>query len=267
MLTGENDSSASMCPPYDLSLADRNTFDVEAVDATDLVKRFLVCQTELRPAPSYSLPETADIMSDTLAEASGRCGDCRPVFLIQDPIRVVDTWKEAGQTDVDDLIIAFDIALGHILKGPPPHTVSCLLYERFIRNPEKGMEHICAHWNMPYWAGMLDSQRPSEAHVNSPSQSIRDLGIAGFVDFLATTNHFGVSKVDGLFPRVLEHLGISPSEMAYVGDNELRDMKPAMTHGAFCVHLAEAEHVALDASPPRINTLRKLQYILSGKCS
>ncbi|KAI0141966.1 Haloacid dehalogenase-like hydrolase [Pestalotiopsis sp. NC0098] len=400
-------------------------------------------------------------MSNVLTQdVSEQCVDYRPVFLIQDPVRVFDTWKKAVQTysermeregsdyglDVQgeagklyNLVHAFMVALHYILGSPPPQTVSYLLYERFVRNPEKGREYICAHWSMPYWAGMLDSQRSSEAHENSSCQldtpyhhllsndekndieeqvgrhylglwhddvqrlrtmlaektwfgfdlddtlhefrrssgaatqrtletiskrygtpmsllegqysailkrrtanafsdgktsfgyrrqrfasllddfelpyssgflyqlldtyesilkaslelkcgalellsmlkrlgkkiviitegpqdaqerAVRDLGIAGFVDFLATTNRFGVSKVDGLFPRVLEHLGIFPSDMVYVGDNEQRDMKPAMAQGVMCVHLAEAEHIALDASPPRINTLRKLQYIL-----
>ena len=40
-------------------------------------------------------------------------------------------------------------------------------------------------------------------------------------------------------------------------------MKPATAEGIFSIHLAETEHVSLNTDPPRINTLRKLQYILS----
>jgi putative hydrolase of the HAD superfamily len=73
-----------------------------------------------------------------------------------------------------------------------------------------------------------------------------------------------VAKTDGLFGKVLQHLDISPADMAYIGDSEQRDMEPAMAEGIFCIHLAEAEHISLDATPPRVNTLRKLQYILAG---
>lgn len=52
--------------------------------------------------------------------------------------------------------------------------------------------------------------------------------------------------------------------MAYIGDNEQRDMKPAMVEGIFSIHLAEMNHVSLHTMPPQINTLKKLQYILSG---
>jgi putative hydrolase of the HAD superfamily len=88
------------------------------------------------------------------------------------------------------------------------------------------------------------------------------LGIGGYVDFLATTNCFGVTKTNGPFPKVLERLGICPGDIAYIGDNEQRDMKPAMAEGIFSIHLAETEHVSLNTFPPQINTLRELQYIL-----
>jgi FMN phosphatase YigB (HAD superfamily) len=90
-------------------------------------------------------------------------------------------------------------------------------------------------------------------------------GVGGCIDFLATTNRFQVTKTNGLFPKVLEHLGISPGDMAYFGDNAQRDMKPAMAEGIFSIHLAQTKHVSLNSFPPQINTLRKLQYILSNE--
>ncbi|KAH6697498.1 Haloacid dehalogenase-like hydrolase [Plectosphaerella plurivora] len=103
----------------------------------------------------------------------------------------------------------------------------------------------------------------TEGPQDAQERTIKALGIGGYVDFLATTNRFRVSKTDGLFGKVLHHLDISPTDMAYIGDSEQRDMEPAMAEGIFCIHLAEAEHVALDVNPPRVNTLRKIQYIMS----
>jgi putative hydrolase of the HAD superfamily len=103
----------------------------------------------------------------------------------------------------------------------------------------------------------------TEGPQDGQERTVQGLGIAGYIDFLATTNHFRVTKTSGLFSKVLEHLGVSPGDMAYVGDNELRDMKPAMAEGIFSIHLAETKHVSLNTFPPQINTLRKLQYILS----
>ncbi|KAJ3485481.1 hypothetical protein NLG97_g6808 [Lecanicillium saksenae] len=104
----------------------------------------------------------------------------------------------------------------------------------------------------------------TEGPQDAQERTVKALGIDGYIDFLATTNHFGVSKTAGLFVKVLQHLGISPGYMAYIGDSAQRDMEPALSAGIFSVHLDESRNVSLSSTPPRINTLRKLQYIISG---
>ena len=104
----------------------------------------------------------------------------------------------------------------------------------------------------------------TEGPQDAQERTVRGLGIEGYIGFLATTTHFGVAKTDGLFPRVLKHLGVTPGDMVYIGDNEERDMKPALAEGIFSIHLAEMKHVSLNTIPPKINTLRKLQYVLSN---
>ena len=105
----------------------------------------------------------------------------------------------------------------------------------------------------------------TEGPQDAQERAIFGLGIDKFIDFLVTTAHFGVAKTDGLFPRVLERLGVTPGDMVYIGDNEERDMTPALKEGIFSIHLAETKHVALNTIPPRVNTLKKLQYILSNR--
>ncbi|KAI1735413.1 HAD-superfamily hydrolase, subfamily IA, variant 1 [Xylaria scruposa] len=102
----------------------------------------------------------------------------------------------------------------------------------------------------------------TEGPQDAQEWTVQKLGISPYIDFLATTNHFKVSKTDGLFSRVLETLGITASEIAYVGDNEYRDMKPAIAEGILSFHLAEGLQCNLDLYPPRINTLNELEYIL-----
>ncbi|KAF7545376.1 hypothetical protein G7046_g9578 [Stylonectria norvegica] len=104
----------------------------------------------------------------------------------------------------------------------------------------------------------------TEGPQDAQDRTVNALGISCYIDFLATTNHFRVSKTDGLFSKVLEHLGISSSDIAYIGDNEQRDIKPATAEGIFSIHFAEEKNVSLTSLPPQINTLRKLQYVLSG---
>jgi putative hydrolase of the HAD superfamily len=104
----------------------------------------------------------------------------------------------------------------------------------------------------------------TEGPQDAQERTIHRLGIGGYIDILATTNHFGATTTNGLFMKVLEHLGISPSGIAYIGDDELRDMKPAMAEGIFSIHLAETKHVSLNTFPPQLNSLRNLQYIISN---
>ncbi|RYP82679.1 hypothetical protein DL769_001586 [Monosporascus sp. CRB-8-3] len=104
----------------------------------------------------------------------------------------------------------------------------------------------------------------TEGPQDAQERTVQGLGIGRYIDFLATTNHFGVTKTNGLFSKVMEHLGISPGDLAYVGDNEQRDMKPAMAEGIFSIHLAETKHVSLNTIPPQANTLSKLRHILNN---
>ncbi|KAI0544653.1 HAD-superfamily hydrolase, subfamily IA, variant 1 [Xylaria curta] len=102
----------------------------------------------------------------------------------------------------------------------------------------------------------------TEGPQDAQEWTVQKLGISSYIDYLATTNHFKVSKTDGLFSRVLETLEITSSEIAYVGDNEYRDMKPATAEGISSFHLAESLDCNLDLDPPRLNSLNELEYLL-----
>ena len=104
----------------------------------------------------------------------------------------------------------------------------------------------------------------TEGPQDAQERTVRGLGIDGFIDFLATTSHFRVAKTDGLFPQVLEHLCVTPGDIVYIGDNEERDMEPTLAEGIFSIHLAEMKHVSFNTIPPKINTLRELQYNFSS---
>jgi putative hydrolase of the HAD superfamily len=59
----------------------------------------------------------------------------------------------------------------------------------------------------------------TEGPQDAQEWTLENLGPSKYVDYLATTNHFGVSKVDGLFEKVLAEVGIEAEELAYVGDS------------------------------------------------
>lgn len=104
----------------------------------------------------------------------------------------------------------------------------------------------------------------TEGPQDAQEWTLNELDIKDKVDYLATTNFFRTSKVDGLFGKVLEHLKIDAASMVYVGDSEERDMVPAMKEGIFSILYADHECFSLDKTPVRINTLKKLENILNG---
>ncbi|KAI1399028.1 Haloacid dehalogenase-like hydrolase [Hypoxylon fuscum] len=104
----------------------------------------------------------------------------------------------------------------------------------------------------------------TEGPQDAQERTVQALGISEYIDFLATTNKFRVTKTDGLFSRVLEHLGIPATDMVYIGDNEQRDIQPALSAGIYSIQLAETQHVSLNTWPPQVNTLNKLWYIFAG---
>lgn len=101
----------------------------------------------------------------------------------------------------------------------------------------------------------------TEGPLDAQKRTIEWLGLGPHIDFLFTTNQFGVSKIDGLFPKVLKCLDISPSEMVYIGDSEERDMMPAMKEGIFSIHLDHTKMTSWDSNPPHINSLKDLHFL------
>ncbi|KAL2202947.1 HAD-superfamily hydrolase, subfamily IA, variant 1 [Sarocladium strictum] len=103
----------------------------------------------------------------------------------------------------------------------------------------------------------------TEGPQDAQQRTVEALGISSYIDYLATTNHFKVPKTNGLFPQVLSYMGVSPPDIAYIGDSSERDMEPAMAEGIFAIHLAEGCQMEFGEVPVRMNSLRTLHEILS----
>ncbi|TDZ29829.1 hypothetical protein C8035_v003965 [Colletotrichum spinosum] len=103
----------------------------------------------------------------------------------------------------------------------------------------------------------------TEGPQDAQERTVEQLGLAEYVDFLATTNFFRVSKVDGLFPKVLEHLQISAADMVFIGDNSSRDMIPAGEANILCIFYAEEAESSWKTQPPQVNSLRVIEALVS----
>ncbi|KLO83878.1 uncharacterized protein FFB20_05268 [Fusarium fujikuroi] len=102
----------------------------------------------------------------------------------------------------------------------------------------------------------------TEGPQDAQQRAVGDLGIDKYIDFLATTNFFGVAKIDGLFGKVLDHLQITPQDIAYIGDSQERDIEPATKEGILAIHLHEAQTAPLVLQPPSINSLEVLAKLI-----
>ncbi|KAJ4254447.1 hypothetical protein NW762_010045 [Fusarium torreyae] len=102
----------------------------------------------------------------------------------------------------------------------------------------------------------------TEGPQDAQERAVRDLGIGKYIDFLATTNYFGVAKISGLFGKVLDHLKIQPHEIVYIGDSQQRDIEPATKEGVYAIHLHEDQTEPLVLQPPSINSLKVLAQFI-----
>jgi putative hydrolase of the HAD superfamily len=105
----------------------------------------------------------------------------------------------------------------------------------------------------------------TEGPQDAQERTIVALSIAPYVDYLATTNKLGVSKVDGMFTCVLEVLGVRADEVVMVGDSRERDMVPAMNVGLACVWFDEkntGENTACDGAV-RVGSLAEIESMLA----
>ncbi|KAJ2979782.1 hypothetical protein NQ176_g3041 [Zarea fungicola] len=169
-----------------------------------------------------------------------------------------------GKTSFDYRKERFTLVLEHFSLPHDTHFMNLLL-EIYEATLSTSLELKCGALGLLSTVKNLGKKIVviTEGPQDAQERTVKALGIDSYIDFLATTNHFGVSKTAGLFVKVLQHLGVSSGDMAYIGDSVQRDMEPALSAGIFSIHLNESKNVSLNSVPPQINTLRKLQYIIS----
>ena len=108
----------------------------------------------------------------------------------------------------------------------------------------------------------------TEGPQDSQERTVAALGLGPYFDRLVTTNKFGVAKIDGLFSKALEMVGVKSEEVVMVGDSWDRDVVPAVEAGIKCVWLAEKDEggeriVALGGEEKRVMVVDSLVRLQS----
>lgn len=102
----------------------------------------------------------------------------------------------------------------------------------------------------------------TEGPQDAQEWTIEKLGLSEHIDMLITSSKFGNSKSDGLFQSVLGALDIEGKDMVYIGDNDARDMVPALEQGITTIHFSEGEDEVLSQWGMRVNSLLQIESIL-----
>lgn len=89
------------------------------------------------------------------------------------------------------------------------------------------------------------------------------------IDEAGNTNDFGrgISKINGLFQRVLGKLRIGATDLAYLGGSNERDVIPARKCGIFTIQYSEGKPNSLDPNALKIGNLGHLETILGSSPS
>ncbi|EFQ32495.1 hypothetical protein CGRA01v4_05928 [Colletotrichum graminicola] len=129
---------------------DQHPIYQQAIDAR---KRFLVSKEELGNDTTKG-----ECLYDLLPSASAY-DMARSIFLIRNPVRVFDSWKSLGWTDLQSLIDCYN-NLFSMLDRSASTNISCLLYERLVYDPHKEVGRICARWGIPFSDARLKFTKP-----------------------------------------------------------------------------------------------------------
>jgi len=169
-----------------------------------------------------------------------------------------------GRTSADYRTERFSALLGHF-SIPPDQRFMAELLEMYESNLGKSLE--LKPGALQFLSTLKQMGKKivivTEGPQDAQERTVQALGIQPYIDFLASTNHFGVTKVEGLFPRVCEYLNITPGDMVYIGDSVERDIKPATAAGILCIHLDEARDTSVSDLPLRAKTLADLRPLFS----
>lgn len=135
----------------------------------------------------------------------------------------------------------FSVLLHACLPGvsPAPDFIRSLLetYEETFLNslaPEPGMRDVLIAGHSAGKKIFVITEGPQDAQ----ERVVQALNIEPYVDVLATSNAYGISKIDGLVSKVIERHSIPSSEFIYIGDNYERDIEPLKSHGISSIHYA-----------------------------
>ncbi|GLA30930.1 HAD-like protein [Aspergillus phoenicis ATCC 13157] len=81
----------------------------------------------------------------------------RPAFLVRDPVRVFDSWKNMGWGDLYSFFICYRSLFKMLKASPTPQVV---LYEQLVADPRDTVTALAQYWGIAYDEGCLEFRQP-----------------------------------------------------------------------------------------------------------
>ncbi|KAH7324442.1 Haloacid dehalogenase-like hydrolase [Stachybotrys elegans] len=148
---GNTQSGEPFGPGY--SIVEGHSSRNVLVEARELGKPFLICKGEIGRNAQKGECQYKQFPGPHLYDL------VRPVFLIRDPIRVFDSWKKVGWTDIKSLVDCYS-SMFNMMHEASSSSISFVLYERLVREPRTEINRICSHWGVPFSETMLRFEQP-----------------------------------------------------------------------------------------------------------
>ncbi|KAI4250375.1 MAG: hypothetical protein L6R42_008728 [Xanthoria sp. 1 TBL-2021] len=82
----------------------------------------------------------------------------KAAFLFRDPIRIFDSWKAVGWTDVQSLLIAYRKLFNTWAANQ--QSAIAFTYEEMINQPEVTIARLCRHWDINFSQQLLSFKHP-----------------------------------------------------------------------------------------------------------
>ncbi len=128
-------------------------------------------------------------------------------------------------------LLRYETLLNHLAIRDDYLAQQCIetFYNSFGENAQlyPGVETVLQDLKDSDFLIAIITERPHD----SAEHALDCLGLTSMVDLLVTTGGERLSKPDGLFSRALERMDTTETDIALIGDNLERDIRPAITAG------------------------------------
>lgn len=163
---------------------------------------------------SYNIPE-CDYSVFPREDRDDAIRVTRPVFLVRDPLEVMDAKKRRGwKSSLENSVRAYANVFReyqHAKTISPESVISCT-YQHLMSKPEEALGRICNHWQIKFEDVMLDWRYPFPSSIKG-GQDFYDLTSSGAFDGISKSTTLKQKEYQGLTLDIASILRLTRSDL------------------------------------------------------